>query len=166
MQGCGGLARFTVSKPSFIISRAKLVNLFVSTCLGCTPLVSVHPCDTEKNGGCEGICMKKGPTVQCACKKPFKLGEDKMSCIKVHPCEEKNGGCEQTCKRKGNEAYCVCKKGYELSEDGKSCESVHPCDVDNGGCSHKCTKVGLKAVCVCKEDHLLEEDGKTCERGK
>ena len=126
----------------------------------------VHPCDSEENGGCEGVCVKQGTKPKCACKAPMKLAEDKMSCIPVHPCEKENGGCKQLCERKGSEAYCACKKGFGLSEDGKSCEKVHPCEVDNGGCSHGCKKVGAKAECLCKKDYTLQEDGTSCVKGK
>ena len=124
-----------------------------------------HPCDTAMKNGCEDICLKRGDKAMCACKKPFKLAKDELSCIKINPCDEIKCRTNEVCVMKGDHAKCRCKNGYELSEDGITCEEVHPCKINNGGCTHQCEKVGSTAVCKCRKDYLLEEDGKSCERG-
>ena len=100
----------------------------------------VHPCDKPNKGGCSQICNKKpmgeeeeeeeeeeeDKPFTCSCKPGFRLQEDGVSCVKVHPCDMNNGGCNQKCVKEGKKAACRCKKDFKLEDDGKTCVKGNP----------------------------------------
>merc|ERR1712142_978706 len=58
----------------------------------------------------------------CQCPPTHKMGSDKKTCVKKHPCEINNGGCSHRCTRiKGFKAACQCPATHKLQQDKKTC---------------------------------------------
>jgi len=120
----------------------------------------------KNKGDCAHICTKSGDNAVCSCKAGFKLGGDKKSCIKIHPCDlPTKGGCTQNCGKSGDRAVCSCNAGFKLAGDKKTCNKVHPCDQSSrGGCNQVCNKAGDVAICSCRNGYKMNGDKKTCSR--
>uniref|UniRef100_A0A673U4T7 Growth arrest specific 6 n=1 Tax=Suricata suricatta TaxID=37032 RepID=A0A673U4T7_SURSU len=86
----------------------------------------VNEC-SQKNGGCNQICLNKPGSFHCACYSGYALSADGRTCQDVDECAE--GRCEQACVNSpgGYTCHCDGRGGLKLSPDMNTCEDILPC---------------------------------------
>jgi len=84
-----------------------------------------HPCDANQGKGpCSHTCKNNGKNPVCSCPSGLKLGADKRTCSKPHPCDVNNGGCNHICRKDKNNAVCACRAGHALLSNKKTCTKI------------------------------------------
>lgn len=112
-------------------------------------------CQTGEND-CEQVCQNRFGTYSCSCRKGFRIGSDRTSCVDYNECNLKSYPCYGLCENKPGSFQCNCPSGYKLDWSGRICKDIDECQ-NTRAC-------GQNQLCVNKKGSYTCVD-KACQRG-